>query len=184
MARQSVQSGYFEAPLAAFPGQLADFGTSNDNYVRGYPAEGAVIGGRGVVKGTAIDLDANSNPLNQPAPYTVKAPDGASVEADFVGIVIRTEAMTNVGDPAEAAYADKTMASATHQQAGGALVYVKAPVAIAADDPVYMSVDAAQAPNLPVGEFTNAAGAGVIQLTKLKWHKSAAAGEVGIIEQL
>ncbi len=183
MPRQSVQEGYFDAPLAGFPGQLVDFGASNDNYVRGFPAEGAVIGGRGVVKGAAIDLDA-ANPLNQPAPYAVKAPTGASVEADFVGIVVRTEAMTNVGDPAEAAYADLTMASVTHQQAAGALIYVKAPVAVAADDPVYMSVDAAQAPNLPVGEFTNAAGLGVIQLTKLKWHKSAAAGEIGVIEQL
>tara|TARA_R110000764_G_scaffold90101_4_gene172238 strand:- start:906 stop:1460 length:555 start_codon:yes stop_codon:yes gene_type:complete len=184
MARQSVQDGYFEAPLAAFPGQIADFGTSNDNYVRGFPAAGAVIGGRGVVKGADIDLDVNANPLNQPAPYTVKAPVGGSVAADFVGIVIRTEAMTNVGDPAEAAYADKTMASVTHKQAGGALVYVKAPVAIAAGDTVFMSVDAAQAPNLPVGEFTNVTGAGVIALTNLQWYKSTAAGDVGIIEQL
>lgn len=184
MPRQSVQDGYFEAPFAGFPGQLADFGTSNDNYVRGYPADGAVIGGRGVVKGADINLDSNLNPLNQPAPYKVKAPIGASVAADFAGIVIRTEAMTNVGDPAEAAYADLTMASVTHQQAAGALVFAKAPVAIAADDPVYMSVDAAQVPNLPVGEFTNSADLGVILLTKLKWHKSAAAGGVGIIEQL
>ena len=47
-----------------------------------------------------------------------------------------------------------------------------------------MSVDAAQAPNLPVGEFTNVTGAGVIALTNLQWYKSTAAGDVGIIEQL
>ena len=181
MARQSVQDGYFDAFAAGFPGQIADYGSAGRNSVRDYPAEGDVIGGRGVVKGAGIDLDA-ANPLNQPAPFKVKAPTGASIEADFVGIVVRTESMTNVSD--EAAYADLTMASVTNASVGGVNIFVKTPVAIAQDDPVYMSIDAAQAPNLPVGEFTNVTGAGVIQLTKLQWYKSAAAGGVAIIEQI
>lgn len=182
MPRTSVQDGYFDAPLAGFPGQLADFGTSLDYSVRGYPAEGAVIGGRGAVRGTDIDIDPDANPLNQPAPFTIKAPDGATVAADFVGIVVRTESMTNVND--EAAYANETMASATFRRAKGALVYVKNSVAVAAGDDVYMSIDEAQVPNLPVGEFTNATGAGVIQIPDLQWFKQAAAGGVAIIEQL
>ncbi len=180
MARQSVQEGYFEAPLAGFPGQLADFGTSNDNTVRGYPAEGDVIFGRGVVKGTDIDLDPDANPLNQPSPFTIKAPEAGSVAADFVGIVVRTEAGTNIDD--EGGYADLTMASVMHNHGVGATIYVKTHLAVAQGDPVYMSVDAAALPNLPVGEFSNAAAAGVILLPRLRWFKSAAAGEIGIIE--
>ena len=182
MARQSVQSGYFEASQAGFPGQLADLGTSENNNVRGYPAETAVIGGRGVVRGAAITLGETTNPLNQPSPYAVKAPTAATVEEDFVGIVVRTEAMTNVDD--EAAYPAESMASVTHPRAVGALIYVKTSVATTAGDDVFMSIDAGAVPNLPVGEFTNVNGAGVIQLSKFAWYASAPAGEVGIIEQV
>jgi hypothetical protein len=181
MARQSVQSGYFEAPLAGFPGQIADFGTSTDNAVRGFPAETELVAGLGNVKGAAIDLDADANPLNQPAPYQLKAPLVGSVDADFVGITIRTEACTNSAND-EAAYAAGAMASSTFKRGDGAIVYVKTNLAVVADDDVYMSINAGAAPNLPVGEFTNAAGAGVIQITGIKWHASAPANSIGRIE--
>lgn len=180
MARQSVQDGYFEAPLAGFPGQIADFGSSIDNTVRGYPAEVALVCGLGNVKGTAIDIAAGTNPLNQPAPFALKAPLAGSVDADFVGITVRTEACTNVDD--EAAYAAGAMASSTFKRGDGSVIYVKTNAAVVADDPVYMSVDVAAAPNLPVGEFTNAAGAGVILITGIKWHASAPANSIGRIE--
>jgi len=180
MSRDAVQLGYFDATDRLYPGQIADFATSRDNSTRGFPAETELVAGRGAVRGTDIIID-NDNPMNQPAPYTLKAPDGATVDADFIGIVIRTESCTNSGDD-EAAYAANTMATATYKRGDGHVIGAKTSVAVAAGDPVYMSIDVAQAPNLPVGEFTNAAGAGVIEITGIKWHAQAAAGTVGRIE--
>lgn len=181
MPRSAVQLGYFDATERLYPGQLADFGTSQDYSTRGFPAETELVAGRGAVIGTEIAIDAATNPLNQPAPYTLKAPVGASVDADFVGVVVRTEACTNSAND-EASYAAKTMATATYKRGDGAVIGAIANAAVSAGDPVYMSVDAAQAPNLPVGEFTNAAGAGVILITGIKWHAQAAAGTIGRIE--
>lgn len=182
MARSAVQLGYFDATLRLFPGQIADFGTSWANSTRGYPAETELVAGRGAVFGTAIPVDPNANPLNQPAPFTLKAPDAGSSNSDFIGIVVRTEACTNSVD-GEAAYAAKTMATSTFRRNGvGDIVGVKANVAVSADDAVYMSIDEAQAPNLPVGEFTNAAGAGVVLITGIRWYADAEAGTVGRIE--
>lgn len=181
MTRTAVQLGYFDGTDRLYPGQLADFGTSQDYSTRGYPAETELVAGRGAVKGTDIVTDPNANPMNQPAPFTLKAPDGASVDADFIGIVVRTEACTNNASD-EASYAANTMATATYKRGDGAIIGAKANVAVAADDPVYMSINAGAAPNLPVGEFTNAAGAGVILITGAKWHAQAAAGTVGRIE--
>lgn len=181
MPRTSVQEGYFDGLDRLYPGQIADFGTSQDYSTRGYPAETELVAGRGAVKGTAIVTDPDANPMNQPAPYTLKAPIGASVDADFVGIIVRTEACTNSALE-EAAYAANTMATSTYKRGDGAIIGAIANAAVVADDPVYMSVDAAQAPNLPVGEFTNAAGAGVVLITGIKWHAQAAAGTTGRIE--
>jgi hypothetical protein len=181
MTRSSVQSGYYDGIDRLYPGQIADFGTSQDNSTDSYPAETEVIAGRGVVKGAAITTDANTNPMNQPAPYKVKAPVGASVSADFLGIAVRTEACTNSSDD-EAAYASNTMATVVVRSGTGSIIGAKANVAVAAGDPVYMSVDAAQAPNLPVGEFTNTNAAGVTQITGATWYAQAAAGTVGRIE--
>ncbi len=101
--------------------------------------------------------------------------------ADFIGIVIRTEACRNDANGL-AYYPDKSMVTATFRIGGGALIGATANATVVDGDPVYMSVDPTASPNLPAGEFTNASGAGVIAITGAKWYGAHASGTVGIIQ--
>lgn len=179
MPRTSVQDAYFDASGAGYPGQIADFGTSADYSVVGAPAEGNLYIGRAYVKGT----DIAPGTINRSLGYTVKAPTALSIAADVLGIVIRTESAHNDANGLPY-YGDMEMASVSQPAAAsqGFSYFANAHGAIDVDDPVYMSVDAAVS-LIPVGEFTNAAGLGLVgPIVGWKWKFAAANGSVGVIQ--
>ncbi len=179
MARTSVQDAYFDASGAGYPGQIADFGTSSDYSVVGAPAEGNLYVGRAYIKGTDIEPGT----INRSLGYTVKAVTALSVAADVLGIVIRTESAHNDANGLPY-YGDLEMASISQPGAGpqGFSYFANAHGIIAVDDPVYVSIDAALS-SIPLGEFSNAAGAGLVgPVVGWKWKFAAADGSVGVIQ--
>lgn len=180
MARTSVQSGYYDASAPRFPGQICDHGTSISYSTRGYPAEGELRVGRGCVKGTVL---AAGGEMNAPAPHSIKTPVAGSVLADFIGVVVRTEACSNDAD-GNAIYKTETMATSTFGIGSGKIIAVKTNAAVTHGQAVYMSVNAAIAPNLPAGEFHNAAGSAgaTIAITGATWFGSHASGAIGMIQ--
>ena len=177
MTLQFVQDQFFDENEALFIGQLADYASSHLANRPSFVNETVVFAGRGVVKGTVFTA-ANHH---KRTPHAVKAATGASVEADFSGIVMREysqDADPSTGELSRRADSMVTLATTGNKTK----IAVKANVNIADGDSVYMSIDAAQTPNLPVGEFTNAAAAGVIELTALKFYGAADAGTIARIE--
>lgn len=172
----SVQTAYFDQPLAGFPGQLAAL--PDLCLVDGFPvnATDGIGVGLGVVKGTDIDLVTNEY-SNQSAPFPIQPPIAASTVADFIGITVRDSAMPNdsSGNPV---WSDDLMAPVLRE----GRIFVTAPVAVDADDPVHMYRQDTTTHGNPIGSFTNAAaGVDTIQITNAKWYRSAAAGATDAI---
>lgn len=172
----SVQTGYFDNFAEGYPGQIA---TRDDSYlIDGYPAEGDLRTGFGVVQGTDIGLNAGTY-NNLAAPYTVKAPDGASVGDDFVGIVIRNSSTKN-NENGFPIWEDKDMTPIMRQ----GRVFVAANQAITADDDVWLIIADNGGHGFGIGTFSNVdLGSGdTVQITGARFWKAAAAGDVAIIE--
>lgn len=172
----SVQDAYFDNFAEGYPGQIAT--RPDDSLIDGYPAEGEVKPGLAVVKGTDLALTANEY-NNLTAPYTVKGTEAASVEADFVGIVVRTSGQHNDanGNPV---YDDKDHAPVLRE----GRIFVTANQAISPADEVWLIVADNGGHGFEIGSFSNVdlGNADTIQLTKAAFWKAAAAGDVAIIE--
>lgn len=175
----SVQDGYFDNFSEGFAGQIA---TRNDAHlIDGYPAEVQLSMGQGVVTGSAIGLTANKY-NNLSAPNKVTVPVAGSVLADFEGITIRDSSDKNDANGVPIYEADD-LASIMRK----GRIFVDAPVAITAKDPVFMILQDTVAHGLAIGSFTNVPlGAGGIDTLDLSsiatFWKSANAGDVAIIE--
>jgi hypothetical protein len=174
MTITAVQTTVYDASGAYYPGQIADLaGNLSDNAVKTYRTETVLVMGRGVVKGTNNTQDSGLL-----TPFGVKTPLAGSVTADFVGIAVLTPGnLQNVDNNATTIRATTLHPIA---ELGSKLrVAVKANAAVAHGDAVYMSVSHA---TIPVGEFTNASGTGLIAITGATWYGAAASGTVGRIQ--
>jgi hypothetical protein len=171
----SVQDGYFDNFTEGFPGQIA---TRDDPIlVDGFPAEENLAIGIGVVKGTDLALTAGQY-NNLSAPYTIKNPVAASVEADFVGVTVRTSSAKNDANGVPL-WEAKDMTPVMRE----GRIFVTANQTISQGDPVYLIIQDTTAHGFEIGSFSNAdLGADTIQLTKANFWKAANAGEVAIIE--
>ena len=174
----SVQTAYGDQPIAGFPGQLAAL--PDLCLVDGFPVDetNGVTPGLGVVKGTDIDLTTGEY-SNQSAPFPVEVPGGSSVAGDFVGIVVRDTAMPNdtSGNPV---WENDTMAPVMRE----GRIFATAPVAVDADDAVYMYIQDTTTHGNPIGSFTNASSADTVTIANAKWYRSAAAGATDAINEL
>lgn len=172
----SVQSAYFDNFQEGFVGQIATL--DDPHLIDGYPAENDINPGLALVKGTALGLTADKY-NNLSAPYKIDNVAAGSVEADFVGIGLRDSSMKNDsnGNPVWEAL-DMTPVLREGR------VFVTANQAIAADDEVWMIVADNGGHGFQIGSFSNVdlLNADTIQLTKAKFWKAAAAGDVAIIE--
>ena len=174
----SVQDTYFDNFSEGFPGQIA---TRDDPVlIDGFPAEGDLSVGIGVAKGGALSLAAGKF-NNLTAPYAVRVPALGDVEADFVGVTIRNSSTKNdaTGNPV---WEDKDMTPVMRE----ARIFVTANQALAADDPVFWIINDTVTHGFEIGSFSNialgAAGVDTIELTKQRFWKAAAVGDVAIIE--
>ena len=172
----SVQDDYFDNFSEGFPGQIA---TRPDLALEaGYPAEADFGVGLGVVKGAAITETAGVY-NNIVAPYAVTLPDGASVAADFVGIVIRNSSTKNDvnGNPIWEA---KDLAPIMRE----GKIFVTANQNVAGDDPVWLIIADNGGHGFEIGSFANAdlGNADTILIPNAKFWKAASAGDVAIIE--
>lgn len=181
MTQTAVQTAFYDAPGALFPGQLADAASAMLNgRVRSFRAESLLNFGRWVVKGT---LNAQTDPIQ--TPYGIKAPIGSNVLGDFVGIACRPHAsITDVNGNGQTVRATQMVPMAEPASAGqtGIIVGAEVPagITIADGDPVYISVSHA---TIPVGACSNAAATGLVgPHATAKWYGAAAAGSVGRIQ--
>lgn len=177
MSLNFIQNEVFDEFGALFPGQIADFGSNQSPAIRTFVNETIVGPGEGVVEGTVLGV----NEGNVRTPFTIKRPVGGSVDADFVGCVVRTESFL-IDDSTNEVFRPADSVVGIAERGSGVIIGQETPVTIAHGDDVYLSIDPAQSPNLPVGKFTNAAGAGVVLLTGPQWYGAAAAGTVGRIQ--
>lgn len=170
-----VQNAFYDTFGARYPGQITEYGSlANSMDLRGYVVESG-IHGYGVVKGAAA---VQNDPIT--VPYNVKAPVSGSVLADFVGILIRTDASNTDANNNSIPVRYPTMGPVA--ELGSKVIVgatVPAGITIAHGDPVYMSVSHA---SIPVGAFSNAAATGLIAITGATWYGVAAAGTVGRIK--
>lgn len=171
----SVQTGYADQPFEGFPGQLA---TATDYpLINHYPAKEDLKIGVGVVVGDALTVPA-SGYYNIDAPYSVKMPVAGSVAADFVGITLRNEAgrCDANGEPIVQA---KDIADVVNE----GFVLVKANVAVTGQGKVYMIIKDTTSHGFAIGSFvTSTQGGDAIEVSRCRWHMSAKAGGVAIIE--
>lgn len=179
MSLNAVQSTVFDTFGSLYAGQLPDHGVqSNPLGVNTYRTESILFAGRGVVKGTP---NAQDDPLL--TAFGVKAPLAGSVVADVVGIAVWTQGMnTDANNNAVTFRATTVHAIAERSTISGEKnrIGARAWATVAHGDPVYMSVSDG---TIPVGEFTNASGAGRIgPLTGMTWYGAAASGTIGRIE--
>lgn len=174
MTMTAVQVTVSDTFGALFAGQLADHASNAQELgVNSYRSETAVVAGRGVVKGTA-----NAQNDSILTPFGVKTPLSGSVLADVVGIAVLTGALTQ--DASNNAVANRTTTMVSVAEVGsGRKIGAKTNAAVVHGDPVYMSVSHA---SIPVGEFTNASGAGLIAITGSTWYGAAASGTIGRIK--
>lgn len=174
----SIQTAVYDTFTDLYPGQFADMGSATlTKENRAYKNETPVSPGEAAVKGVV-------NPANDRSvltPFKVKRPIAASVDADFVGIVVRSENFEVNQVTGQLERRANSLVTVT-ERGSGAVIAVVANAAVSDGDNVYMSINAAAAPNLPVGQFTNAAAAGVVLLTGSKWYGAAASGTIGKIK--
>jgi len=178
MTLSAVQTAVYDTFGPLYAGQLADSGSLMMNqFVRNYRTEagvGPLVMGRGVVKGTA---NVPSDPIL--TPYAVKGVLAASVDADFVGILVLNQATDSDANNEAVPVRTPTMVAVAERGSKAVIgAYVPAGITIAHGDPVYLSVSHA---SIPVGQFSNAAAAGLVLLTGPTWYGAAAAGTVGRI---
>lgn len=174
MTVNAVQTAVFDTFAAGYPGQIADIGGAVlSKRIRSFRTETVVVLGRGVVKGTA-----NGQNDELLTPYGVKTPLAGSVSADVVGVAVLFGA-TSSDASNNATTVRATTVVPVSELGSGDIVFVKANATVADGDAVYMSVSDA---GIPVGEFTNAAGAGRIQVTGATWYGAAVSGTVGRIK--
>jgi hypothetical protein len=176
MSLTSVQTAFFDSFGALYAGQLADYGSNTINEgVKSYVTQGEVVFGRGVVKGSATTANSMVR-----TPFNVRAPLSGSVLADFVGIAV-LDASSNSDASNNAVPVDAPTMVAVAELGSGAIIgaLVPAGVTIVHGDAVYMSVSHV---SIPVGGFTNAAGAGLIAITGATWYGAATASTVGRIK--
>ena len=178
--RSSVQTDYFDNFGALFPGQLADFGSERmAQGVDSYPSEVDIFVGRGVVEGSALTVAANEF-NNLPSPFGVRQAATSSTSADIVGIVVRTEGIDN-DDAGNPIYCANRMAAVANV-GSGLRVGATTTVAITHGEDVYMAVNPTNDATIGVGEFYNASGAGLVQVTGARWRGNAEANTVAVIE--
>lgn len=170
-----VQNAFYDTFGPRYPGQITEWGSlALAQNLRGYVVESG-IHGYGVVKGAAA---VQNDPIT--VPYNVKAPVAGSVLADFVGILVRTDASNTdaLGNSVPVRY--PTMGPVAELGSGVIIgATVPAGITVAHGDPVFMSVSHV---SIPVGAFSNAAGTGLIAITGATWYGVAAAGTVGRIK--
>ena len=131
-------------------------------------------------KGFSVDLALTADKYNNlSAPSYVKNVLAGSVEADFVGIGVRLNANKNDAN-GRPIYEEKDMVSVMRE----GRIFVTANQAIAAGDTVWMIVADNGGHGFEIGSFSNVdlLNADTIQLTKAKFWKAAAAGDIAIIE--
>ncbi|MPW31949.1 hypothetical protein F9L16_23630 [Agarivorans sp. B2Z047] len=180
MSLDFIQDQVYDTFGALYPGQIADFGSAQNENVRTYVNETRVVPAEGVVKGDPYDISDPSY-AHIRSPYPVKAAESGSVDADFVGMVVRTQSFI-IDDETNTTYRPAKQLITIAERGSGMIIGANTPVAIAHGDPVFMSIDETQAPSLPVGSFTNTDGAGVIELTGLSWYGASSPGSVGRIK--
>lgn len=170
-----VQNQFFDTFGPYYPGQITEWGSlALDQDLRNYVVESG-IHGYGVVKG---DLILQNDPVT--TPYDVKAPVAGSVLADFVGVLVRTDASNTDALGNSVPIRVPTMGPVAERGSGIVIAAtVPAGITIAHGDPVFMSVSHA---TIPVGAFSNAAATGLIAITGSTWYGAAAAGTVGRIK--
>ena len=159
----AVQTGYFAGPPQGLPGQLVFPG--QNHVITGYPAQSDFLYcGRGVVRGTDIDVHANAYGNNN-SPYGVVNPAANSVAANFVGILLRDQAAANdaAGDAGKR----------RHDMAGvleEGFCFVKLYQDTAAKAPAFMVVNATNPLNAPVGSLvSDAVGGAAVDIPRLEW---------------
>lgn len=177
MSLTSIQQEVFDESGALYPGQVADFGTAQNANSRSYLCETVVEPGYAVVKG--YDLPQNSH--NVRTPYGVKAVEVGSVDADFVGMVVRSESFM-INDETNKLFRPAKSMNAIAERGSGMIMGAKTFTPIQHGDKVYMSVDATQPPTEPVGSFGNISGLGNVELTGLTWYGAAAANTIARIK--
>lgn len=174
MTLQAIQTAVFDTFQAGYPGQIADIGGAVlAKRIRSFRTETVIVLGRGVVKGTA-----NGQNDELLTPYGVKTPLAGSVSADIVGIAVLYGATSSDASNNATTIRATTVAPVV-ELGSGEIIFAKANATAVDGDAVYMSVSHA---TIPVGEFTNAAGAGLILVTGATWYGAAAAGSVGRIK--
>ncbi len=176
MSLSAVQTAFYDSFGPLFVGQLDNYGSvALAKEVRNYRTEGVIQYGTGLVKGTA-----NTQYVSVQTPFGVKAPTGASVLADFVGIAVLSQSTVQNATNDAVTIRDTTMIPVAELGSGAVIgALVPAGVTIAHGNPVFMSVSSS---TIPVGQFTNAAGPGLIALTGATWYGAGAAGTVARIK--
>lgn len=172
--RNFVQNTFTDTFGPYYPGQVTEWGSlALAQNLRGFVVESGIMG-YAVVKGTA---HTQFDPVT--TPYAVKAPVAGSVAADFVGILVRTDASNtdNLGN----AVPIRLPTMGPVAEIGSDCIIgatVPAGITVAHDDPVYVSVSHA---TIPVGAWSNAAATGLVLFPGARWYGPAAAGTVGRI---
>lgn len=163
--RPAVQESYPDTRVAGQPGQLADMRSVVRDAIGSYTTQTDVYVGRAVVRG-AVSVDPFD--LRE---FMVKAPESTSEGKDLVGIVAYTYAAEL--DAEGHAYVGEKSLVGVIEPGMNVLVYALIPKAsvIAAQDKVYVAVQAANAAAIPIGAFANQAGEGLIEWPLATWHK-------------
>ena len=171
-----VQNQVFDTFGARYLGQLDTFQDNHATRVKSYISETRSYVGRGVVKGALTNsLDHVSVPFN------ITSAVAGSVSDNIVGIVVMSQRASLSDETTNEPIIPTDSMTGVAPVGSGLIVGAAATVTIADDEDVYMAVNATNAANIGVGEFHNASGAGLVQVTGAKWYGAAAAGTVGRI---
>lgn len=172
-----VQNQVFDTFGARYLGQLDTFQDNHATRVGSYISETVTFVGRGVVQGAATtETDHVSVPFN----ITAAVP--ASTSDNIVGIVVMSQRASLNDQTNNQPIIPTDSMTGVAPVGSGLRVGVAASVAITHGQDVYMAVDPTNAANIEVGEFHNASGAGLVQVTGAMWYGAASAGTIGRIE--
>lgn len=177
MTLSAVQTNVFDTFGAFQLGQLATFSDYHQSLVRSTNAEDNVFIGRGVVFGDANDRIEESH---IGFPTGVKPAETSSVSANIAGVVVASQ--RSQSDANNDPFLSQDTMVGVAEVGSGLRVAVKNSVAITHGQDVYMAVNPTNAANIAVGEFHNASGAGLVQVTGASWRGSRAANSVTLIQ--